>query len=129
MARGDMHVPWAISRIRKLTRSQPRNLLSVAKLKRAKSLVFLASCRRTRMAQMSGRRRGALYPTNLPLLQGVGVQEISVKTFMVCSSIRWRSKNGSTHALHALRLTYSQGSTPSGHARKCSRRANFEYAA
>jgi hypothetical protein len=40
MARGRMVLPWAISQTRKLTKSQPRNLLSVAGFNRAKSRVM-----------------------------------------------------------------------------------------
>ena len=77
------------------------------------------------MVQISRRRRDAFCPTNFPLFQGVGVREISVKTFMACSSIRWRSKNGSIYALHVLRLVYSRGSNLSGRAREMQQAREF----
>lgn len=43
MARDDTCSPWAMSRTRSLVKSQARSLLSMAKLKRARSRVFSAS--------------------------------------------------------------------------------------
>jgi hypothetical protein len=43
MARDDTCSPWAMSRTRNLVKSQARSLLSMAKLKSAKSRVFSAS--------------------------------------------------------------------------------------
>ena len=62
-----MHAPWATSRTRNFTKSQARSLLSMAKLKRARSRVLLRSCKRIRIAQMSRSRSGDFCPTSLPL--------------------------------------------------------------
>lgn len=63
MARDDTCSPWAISRTRSLVKSQARSLLSIAKLKSAKSRVFSASWSLTRMAQISLTRSGAFCST------------------------------------------------------------------
>ena len=49
------------------TRSQPLNLLSIARLKRARSRWLLAISRRTRIAQTCFGRRGRFCPTIRPL--------------------------------------------------------------
>jgi len=51
--------PWQMSRTLRLTRSQPRSLLSIPRLKRASSRTRLSICRRTRSAQMSLSLKGA----------------------------------------------------------------------
>ncbi len=59
------------SRTRSATRSQPRSLLSMARLNRARSRSRSRSCRRIRMAQISRTFSGGFGPVSLPLFQGV----------------------------------------------------------
>ena len=58
------------SSIRSLTRSHPRNLLSIARLKRARSRFWFASWSRTRMVQTSLGLSGRFCPIRWPLFQG-----------------------------------------------------------
>ena len=62
--------PWQMSRTSRLTRSHPRSLLSIPRLKRASSRTRSSICRRTRSAQMSLTLNGAFWPTILPLFHG-----------------------------------------------------------
>ena len=62
--------PWHTSRTLRLTRSQPRSLLSIPKLKSASSRTRLSIWRRTRSAQISLTLNGAFWPTILPLFHG-----------------------------------------------------------
>ena len=71
LARAATWPPWQTSLTRSRTKSHPRNLLSMAKLKSAKSRTLPKISRRTRIAQISLTRSGAFCPTNLPLLHGV----------------------------------------------------------
>jgi hypothetical protein len=70
MARGRIWLPWVMSRTRRLTRSQPRSLLSIAKLNSARSRTWCAFCRSIRIAQMSLGFKGGFWPIRLPLFQG-----------------------------------------------------------
>src|SRR5678815_5298745 len=56
-----------MSRTLRLTRSHPRSLLSMPRLKRTSSRTRASICRRTRSAQMSSSLNGAFWPTILPL--------------------------------------------------------------
>src|SRR5688572_7861831 len=56
-----------MSRTRRLTRSQPRSLLSMAKLNIARSRTACTFWRWMRMAQMSFGLRGGFWPTSVPL--------------------------------------------------------------
>jgi hypothetical protein len=53
-----------------LHETHARSLLSIAKLKRASSRHRLATCKRTRIAQISLSLNGVFWPTSLPLFQG-----------------------------------------------------------
>ena len=68
MARDDTRSPWAMSRTRSLVKSQARSLLSMAKLKSAKSRVFSASWSLTRIAQISLTRSGGFLSDKLSLV-------------------------------------------------------------
>ena len=60
----------ATSRTLMATRSHPRNLLSMARLNRARFLGLLASCRRHRMPHTSRSLSGRFWPTSTPWFQG-----------------------------------------------------------
>lgn len=75
MARGSAALPWATSKTRKLTKSQPRSLLSIARLNSAKSRACPASWSLIRIAQISFSLSGAFWPTSLPLFQGTETWE------------------------------------------------------
>ena len=66
-----IRVPCATSLTLSLTRSQLLNLLSRARLKRARSRLLLAICNRIRIAQTSLSFSGGFCPVSLPLFQGV----------------------------------------------------------
>ncbi len=55
----------------RVTKSQPRSLLSIARLKRARSRRLPASSRRARMAQTCLGSNGRFYPTRRPLFQAL----------------------------------------------------------
>jgi hypothetical protein len=65
-----MRPPWLTSLTRRLTRSQPRSLLSRARSKSARSRVRPSSCRRVRSVQISFSFSGGFCPVSLPLFQG-----------------------------------------------------------
>lgn len=56
----------------KIDQSQPRSLLSMARLNSAKSRVFSASCNRIRIAQISFSFSGAFCHISRPLFQATG---------------------------------------------------------
>ena len=60
----------AISSTFRATRSQPLSLLSIARLKRAKSRHLSAICSWVRIAQICFRCNGGSRPISLPLFQG-----------------------------------------------------------
>src|SRR5450631_3346863 len=62
--------PEQMSSIRSLTRSQARSLLSIAKLKIARSRLDLAISKRTRMDQTCFGSRGFFWSMSNPLFQG-----------------------------------------------------------
>src|SRR4029078_7334622 len=62
--------PEQMSSSRSLTRSQPRSLLSIAKLKIARSRLDRAISRRTRIDHTCLGSRGFFWPTSNPLFQG-----------------------------------------------------------
>jgi hypothetical protein len=62
--------PAQMSSNRSLTRSQARSLLSIAKLKMARSRLDRAIYRRTRMDQTCFGSRGFFWPMSRPLFQG-----------------------------------------------------------
>jgi len=65
-------VPCATSRTLSFTRSQPRSLLSIARLNKASSFVALASCNLIRIAQISLSLSGGFCPMSLCLFHGSG---------------------------------------------------------
>lgn len=91
--------PWQISRARSLVRSHALNLLSMARLKIARSRVRAESCRRIRMAQISFSFNGGFCPVNLPLFHGtrpgalIAVVSMTfsfrMKGTLVCTGCRW----------------------------------------
>ena len=83
-------LPCAMSLTRILTRSQLLNLLSMAKLKRAKSRIRLAICKRIRIDQTSLSLRGGFCPTSLSLFQGMPcLGESVVRRMMVPPVVYW----------------------------------------
>ena len=54
-----------------LTRSQPRSLLSSARLNNARSLILESISRSIRIPQICSGLKGSFCPTNLPLFQGI----------------------------------------------------------
>jgi len=67
IARCMMLRPCAMSLTFKLSMSQPRSLLSIAKLNRARFLTFSVIWRRVRIANISFNFSGVFWPTSLPL--------------------------------------------------------------
>ena len=70
VARRRTLAPEQISSTRSLTRSQARSLLSIARLKIARSRLDPAISRRTRMDQTCFGSRGFFWPMSNPLFQG-----------------------------------------------------------
>ena len=66
-----IHAPCATSLILSLTRSQLRNLLSMARLNWARSRVLFDICNQIRIAQTSLSFSGGFCPVSFPLFQGV----------------------------------------------------------
>lgn len=62
--------PCITSSTRKWTKSQPRNLLSMAKFNSARSRTRADICKRTRIAQTSPGLSGGFWPVTFPLFQG-----------------------------------------------------------
>jgi len=70
VARRRRFVPEQMSSSRSLTRSQARSLLSIARLKIARSRIDRAISRRTRIDHTCLGSRGFFWPTSNPLFQG-----------------------------------------------------------
>ena len=70
VARRRTFAPEQMSSNRSLTRSQARSLLSIAKLKIARSRFACESSKRTRMDQTCFGSRGFFWPISNPLFQG-----------------------------------------------------------
>ena len=64
-------VKWLLSDTRSATRSQPRSLLSMARLNMARSRSRSWICRRMRMAQTSRSFNGGFWPISLPRFHGL----------------------------------------------------------
>lgn len=77
--------PWQTSLTRSFVRSHARNLLSIARLKIARSRTRAESWRRMRMAQISLSLSGGFWPMSLPLFQGILAALPSLVTFMTIS--------------------------------------------
>ena len=73
LARERIWSPWATSLMRRGTRSQPRSLLSMARLNSARSRSRPAICSRMRISQICRRVNGRFCPVSLPLFQGAWV--------------------------------------------------------
>ena len=71
MALGAIPLPWQTPPPLSLTRSQLRNLLPIARLYSANSLVSFFSCRLIRIAHISRCFNGGFWATSLSLFQGV----------------------------------------------------------
>src|SRR5580704_14217867 len=78
VARCRTFAPEQMSSIRSLTRSQARSLLSVARLKIARSRIDRAISRRTRIDHTCLGSRGFFWPTSNPLFQVVGIDQRGV---------------------------------------------------
>ena len=90
------------------TKSQPRSLLSIARLNKASSRGLFANCKRIRIAQISFSLRGDFGPINLPLSQGKWLQTgfILVKILLGPPYIRRRCLRSSAVAPAALGLRH-----------------------
>ena len=71
-----------------LTKSQPRSLLSMARLKSARSRWFSASSSRTLIAQTCLGLRGRFWPTIRPLFQAGEAHEWQVSLVFACLILR-----------------------------------------
>src|ERR1700712_4988693 len=79
--------PWHTSRTLRLTRSQPRSLLSIPRLNSASSRTRLSICSRTLSAQMSLTLKGAFWPTILPLFHGSRCTALTLGSMMVSHQV------------------------------------------
>src|SRR6202166_4298037 len=82
------------------TTSQPRNLLSIARLNIAKSRVRPAICSLVRIDQTCFGRSGGLAPTNLPLFQGTRFGAAGAGVLLSCMVILLVCENDQ-HGLNA----------------------------
>jgi hypothetical protein len=83
MARDRIWLPWVRSRTRRLTRSHPRSLQSMARLNMARPRTCWVFWRWMRIAHMSLGFSGAFWPTSLPLFQGSRCSEDSMTDSLV----------------------------------------------
>ena len=93
VARSTAYPAGATSSTRSATTSQPRSLLSTARLNNAKSRVRPSICNRVRIDQTCFGRSGGFWPMSLPLFQGsrrgfegIACASISMVILLVCEA-------------------------------------------
>jgi hypothetical protein len=86
---------YTTSSTRTATTSQPRSLLSIAKLNRARSLFLPSICSFVRIDQTWLGRNGGFAPTSLPLFYGTptGLTDVAACTFLWSVSLLERQTN------------------------------------
>src|SRR5216684_8928358 len=85
------------------TTSQPRSLLSIARLNIARSRLRSATWSLVRIDQTCFGRSGGLAPTSLPLFQGPRLSEAATEASLSCMVILLVGENGQHAPTHALR--------------------------
>ena len=89
IARAMIWFPWEIYRNLSLTKSQPRSLLSIARLNKARSRIRYNSSRRILIDQISFSLSGDFCPTSLPLFHGSRLHRL-----LTCSMINPSNNEG-----------------------------------
>src|SRR6266478_6182256 len=89
------------------TTSQPRSLLSIARLNIARSRLRSATWSLVRTDQTCFGRSGGLVPTSLPLFQGPRLSEAATEASLSCMVILLVGENGQHAPTHALRSRIS----------------------
>src|SRR5262249_18336838 len=94
VARSMAYPCGAMSSTLRATTSQPRSLLSIARLNIAKSRLRSAIWSFVRIDQTCFGRSGGLAPTRLPLFSGPRAREGTTEVSLVCMVIVLASENG-----------------------------------